>query len=197
MCGRYYVDEATAKEIQKVIRDLDRKLALEAGDVRPSEAAVVLTGKYPRLTADRMKWGFPQPGRKGILINARAESAMARITFRDSVRHRRCIIPAAYFYEWNKAKEKATFCREDSPVLYMAGIWRHFENADRFVILTTQANASVAPVHERMPLILEKNELENWVYEDGYAEYVLKKIPVSLKRKQEYTQLSFFDTNCC
>lgn len=192
MCGRYYVDESTAKEIQKVIRDLDQKFALEAGDVRPSEPAVVLTGKYPQLTADRMKWGFPQPGRKGILINARAESAMERITFRDSVRHRRCIIPAAYFYEWNKAKEKATFCREDSPVLYMAGTWKHFENGDRFVILTTQANASVVPVHERMPLILEKSELANWVYEDGYAEYVLKKIPVSLKRKQEYTQLSFF-----
>ncbi len=142
MCGRYYVDEDTAKEIQEVIRDLDRKLALEAGDVRPSEPAVVLTGKYPRLTADRMQWGFPQPGRKGLLINARAESALERISFRDSVRHRRCIIPAAHFYEWNKAKEKATFCRKDSPVLYMAGIWNHFETGDRFVILTTQANAS-------------------------------------------------------
>lgn len=184
MCGRYYVDEDTAKEIQEVIRDLDRKLALEAGDVRPSEPAVVLTGKYPRLTADRMQWGFPQPGRKGLLINARAESALERISFRDSVRHRRCIIPAAHFYEWNKAKEKATFCRKDSPVLYMAGIWNHFETGDRFVILTTQANASVAPVHERMPLILEKNELENWVYEDGYAEYVLRKTPVLLNRKQ-------------
>lgn len=191
MCGRYYVDEDTAKEIQKVIRDLDRKLALEAGDVHPSEQAVVLTGKCPRLTADRMKWGFPQHDRKGLLINARAESALERITFRDSVRHRRCIIPAAHFYEWNKAKEKATFCREDSPALYMAGIWNHFENGDRFVILTTQANASVAPIHERMPLILEKNELENWVYEDGYAEYLLRKTPVLLKRKQEYEQMTF------
>ena len=191
MCGRYYVDEDTAKEIQKVIRDLDRKLALEAGDVHPSEQAVVLTGKCPRLTADRMKWGFPQHDRKGLLINARAESALERITFRDSVRHRRCIIPAAHFYEWNKAKEKAIFCREDSPVLYMAGIWNHFENGDRFVILTTQANASVAPIHERMPLILEKSELENWVYEDGYAEYLLRKTPVLLKREQEYEQMSF------
>ena len=191
MCGRYYVDEDTAKEIRKVIRDLERKLALEAGDVHPSEQAVVLTGKCPRLTADRMQWGFPQRDRKGLLINARAESALERIMFRDSVRYRRCIIPAAHFYEWNKAKEKATFCREDSPVLYMAGIWNHFENGDRFVILTTQANVSVAPIHERMPLILEKNELENWVYEDGYAEYLLRKTPVLLKREQEYEQMTF------
>ena len=191
MCGRYYVDEDTEKEIRKVIQDLDRKLALEAGDVHPSEQAVVLTGKCPRLGVDRMQWGFPQRDRKGLLINARAESALERITFRDSVRHRRCIIPAAHFYEWNKAKEKAIFCREDSPVLYMAGIWNHFENGDRFVILTTQANASVAPIHERMPLILEKNELENWVYEDGYAEYLLRKTPVLLKREQEYEQMSF------
>ena len=191
MCGRYYVDEDTEKEIQKVIRDLDRKLALEAGDVHPSEQAVVLTGICPRLTADRMKWGFPQRDRKGLFINARAESALERIMFRDSVRYRRCIIPAAHFYEWNKAKEKATFFREDSPVLYMAGIWNHFENGDRFVILTTQANVSVAPIHERMPLILEKNELENWVYEDGYAEYLLRKTPVLLKREQEYEQMTF------
>ena len=73
----------------------------------------------------------------------------------------------------------------------MAGIWNHFENGDRFVILTTQANVSVAPIHERMPLILEKNELENWVYEDGYAEYVLRKTPVLLNREQEYEQMSF------
>ena len=129
---------------------------------------------------------------KGLLINARAESARERITFRDSVRHRRCIILAAHFYEWNKAKEKAIFCREDPPVLYMAGIWKHFENGDRFVILTTQANASVMPVHDRMPLILEKYELENWVYENVDAEYVLGKTPAILKREQEYEQMTFF-----
>lgn len=51
------------------------------------------------------------------------------------------------------------------------------ENRDRFVIVTTQDNASVVPIHERMPLILEKNELENRVYEDGYADFVSNPLP--------------------
>lgn len=192
MCGRYYVDENTAKEIQKVVQNLDSKMAFEAGDVHPSEKPLVLTGKCPRLTAERMFWGFPQRERKGLLINARAETVSERITFRDSVLHRRCIIPAGHFYEWNRAKEKSVFRRKDSSVLYMAGIWNHYEDGDRFVILTTQANFSVAPVHDRMPLILEKNELENWIYEDGYAEYILGRTPVLLKREQEYEQMTLW-----
>lgn len=154
MCGRYYVDMDTEKEIRIVIRDPEQKISLEAGDVHPSEQALVLTGINARLTTERMRWGFPQNGKKGLLINARAETVFQRVTFRDCVRNRRCIIPAGHFYEWNKKKEKAVFRREDSPILYMAGIWSSFE--------------------------------------DGFAEYLLKKTPVLLKREQEYEQMMFF-----
>ena len=59
------------------------------------------------LMADCMAWGFPRFDGKGLLINARAESAMERKTFRNSVQHRRCIIPAKSFYEWDKAKKSS------------------------------------------------------------------------------------------
>ncbi len=104
----------------------------------------------------------------------------------------RCAVPAAGFYEWNRSKEKVVFTHRESPVFYMAGLYRKFDGEDRFVVLTTQANASVAPVHERMPLILEADELETWLNDDAGAAKLLEKTPEMLTRSQEYEQLSLF-----
>ena len=192
MCGQYYVDDETAREIEKIVRDLDRKLHVErTGDIRPSQRAAVIKGENEHLMADCMAWGFPRFDGKGLLINARAESAMERKTFRNSVQHRRCIIPAKGFYEWDKSKEKFSFERYDSPVLFMAGCYNQYDQ-DRFVILTTDANPSVSPVHERMPLILEPDELESWVLDDRATEFMLHKTPVMLKSSTEYKQMSLF-----
>lgn len=148
----------------------------------------------PAFELKEMHWGFPQYQKKGLLINARAETALERRTFCDSVRHRRCIIPAKHFYEWDSDKNKVTFFREDRPVLFMAGFYNRFQNEERFMILTTQANASVNPVHNRMPVVLDESELEDWVYDDKFTEYALHKIPPKLWRKQEYEQQSLFLT---
>ncbi|HIX14189.1 MAG TPA: SOS response-associated peptidase [Candidatus Hungatella pullicola] len=63
-----------------------------------------------------------------------------------------------------------------------------FEDGNHFVILTTEANDSMRPVHPRMPLILEQNELEGWLWDERYGDSLLKKTPVLLKRQQEYEQ---------
>lgn len=85
-----------------------------------------------------------------------------------------------------------TFLREDKPLLYMAGFYNQFQGTDRFIIITTQANISVSPVHERMPLILEEGELQDWVYDDKFLEFALHKTPPLLSRHQEYEQQSLF-----
>ena len=193
MCGRYYVDDETAREIEKIVRDLDRKLHVErTGDIRPSQRAEVIRGENEHLMADCMAWGFPRFDGKGLLINARAESATERKTFRDSVQHRRCIIPAKGFYEWDKSKEKFSYERYDAPFLFMAGCYNKYQDQERFVILTTEANPSVSPVHDRMPLILEPEELEDWVLDDKATEYLLHKTPVLLKAHAEYEQMRLF-----
>ena len=108
------------------------------------------------MAARQMQWGFPGFQGKGLLINARAEAILDKKTFRESVLHRRCVIPARHFYEWSKNKEKYTFqSPKQDDTLFMAGCYQIYNGQNRFVILTTQANASVAPVHERMPLLLE------------------------------------------
>ena len=193
MCGRYYVDDETAREIEKLVRDLDRKLQIErTGDVFPSQKATIIKGQEHHLATEQMRWGFPGFENGKLLINARAESALERRTFQDSVQHRRCIIPSRGFYEWNKSTEKFTFERTDAPALFMAGCYNRYEDEERFVILTTEANSSVTPIHNRMPLILEPEELEDWVLDDGATEYLLHKTPVLLKARAEYEQMRLF-----
>ena len=102
-------------------------------------------------------------------------------------RHRRVVIPAAGFYEWNQAKEKATFTAEGteqgkSRILYLAGFYGHFDGEDRFIILTTEANESMKDVHHRMPLILEQDEVGAWLCEDDQLNQFLKKRPGELKK---------------
>ena len=85
-----------------------------------------------------------------------------------------------------------TFLREDEPVLYMAGFYNRFQEEERFIIITTQANESVKKIHDRMPLILERQELEDWIYDDNFLEFALHKVPVQLIKHQEYEQQSLF-----
>ena len=220
MCGRYYVDDETAREIRRLVLKLDQRFQgkldrksdqnmgqeaaqkMDAGSLQgpaaasaavcPSQKAMVIMGRERHLEAEQMVWGFPRFDGRGLLINARAETAAERRTFRESVLHRRCVIPAKGFWEWNKSKEKFSFERQDSQVMFMAGCYDCFDGQDRFVILTTEANPSVKPVHDRMPLILEQSELEDWVTDDSAAEYFLHKTPVLLEREAEYEQMSLF-----
>ena len=192
MCGRYYVDDDTAREIEKIVQHVEAGLIREAvrGEVRPSAAAPVIYIKDHLVTAGSMRWGFPRYQKSGLLINARAETVTERPTFRESVLHRRCVIPAKHYYEWNAERDKVSFSREDSPILYMAGIYKMVQGQEKFVVITTQANDSVRPVHDRMPLILDTDELERWVRDDQAVDFILSKTPVRLEHQQEYRQMT-------
>lgn len=242
MCGRYYIEDDTAREIEKVIRWVDGKLraqrtaqeaakkqatgiALEqnlwnedkenvkagdrqagigkAGDIYPATLAPVL-GSGNEIAGDRtlecrmLRWGLPGnlpkgKGKKGqVIFNARSETAMEKPTFREGIKNHRIVIPAAGFYEWNRKKEKYRFRRTDSPVLFMAGCFRRYEDGDRFVILTTAANASMEPVHDRMPLILEPDEIADWIWDGERTKNLLEKQPCLLERTTDYEQMTLF-----
>lgn len=201
MCGRYYVDDEIAKEIEKLIRQVDEKLRQESmaalkritqKDIYPTQTAPVLEGRGAYLRCGWQRWGFPGFQGKQVIFNARCESAMEKPMFRDSIRHGRMVVPATWFYEWNRRKEKNTFYRKDRPVLFMAGCCRQYEDGVRFVILTTGANASMKPVHDRMPLILEEEEIAPWILDEKQAEHILHKTPCFLERRADYEQMTLF-----
>ncbi len=203
MCGRYYVDDDTAREIEKLVRKVDEKMRgtaaagrveIVAKDIHPTETAPILAASGSALECRQQRWGFPGFRKGQVIFNARSESVMEKPMFREAVMHRRVVVPAAWFYEWNRNKQKYTFSRKDRDALFMAGCYRKYGDGDRFVILTTQANASMEPVHNRMPLILERDEAVDWLLEDSMAEELLRKLPPLLERRAEYEQMSLFDT---
>ena len=198
MCGRYYVDDDTAREIEKLVRQVDEKIRkapnmhLQAGDIHPSEVAPVVTADDKGVCCRQQRWGFPGFSGKQLIFNARSESALQKRMFRESVENRRIVVPATWFYEWNKSKEKNIFYRKGQPVLYMAGIYNRYQDEERFVILTTAANESMKPVHDRMPLLLERDEIENWIFEDNLTEAFLQKTPALMERRADFEQISLF-----
>lgn len=177
MCGRYFINDTPVQ------------------DVYPSQQAIVLAAD-PNLPGNvitkQMIWGFPGIQNKGFLINARAETALQKKTYRESILLRRCVIPASGFYEWNRAKEKFAFERMDGEKIFMAGCYNWFGEEERFVILTTAANASVAPVHERMPMMLDGDEVNAWILDDSVTEQILSKVPGGLKSRTDYEQMTLF-----
>lgn len=210
MCGRYYIDKRAESTLSVDVGlgladspGLQEFLEKRAGDICPSQQAPVLTGEGGELHLEIMTWGFLPPSGEekrdgkvrpgGLLINARAETALEKRMFRDSIRSRRCVIPAGHFYEWDEDRNRAEFSDRESPLLYMAGFYRYFQEEKRFIILTTKANASVERVHDRMPVLLRKEEIEGWVFEDEFVPCVLERTPGELEKFQEYQQTTLAD----
>lgn len=113
MCGCYYVEDETAREIEKIIWQVDENLHKEQGrDIRPGDKAPILITKNGKMDCSYQKWGFPvifkqeNGEKKQLLFNARCESVLEKPAFKDSVLKRRAVIPATRFYEWSRAKEK-------------------------------------------------------------------------------------------
>lgn len=194
MCGRYYIDDETSKEIEKILQDIDKKSSgksYKTGEIFPTETVPILVAQKDNIVPDLFTWGFSNFKSSGVIINARSETAFDRNMFRESLLSRRCIIPANGFYEWNNNKEKIYFTKPDSNIIYMAGVYNAFNEEGRFVILTTNANSSIADVHDRMPLILQREELQPWLFDSNQTQNFLKQIPTALERKSDYEQIKF------
>jgi len=139
---------------------------------------VSLAGEQRRLGA--MRWGFV-PGwykaRNGgpLLINARAETIAQKPAFREACRARRCLIPAAGFYEWStdaQGRKQPWYIRMvDEAPMALAGIWQNW-GADgarqpTCAIVTTAANRAMSALHHRMPVIVPAGDWALWLGEAG------------------------------
>ncbi len=186
MCGRYtLLNEQDTLEITKILQEVEQQLGRELNtkEIYPTNVAPVLTG--PDLQPKPFVWGFPPFRNKGsVLINARAETALEKKTFHEAVLHRRCIIPSTGFFEWKRdsTKQKYLFTLPGEPVLYMAGLYSIYDGQERFVILTTSPNESVADIHNRMPLVLPKSKLSEWMKDTNTAIPLLSKTPPPLQK---------------
>jgi putative SOS response-associated peptidase YedK len=186
MCGRYNFTVEQNDEILEILEKLNAKFhntAVKTGDVYPTNQAPILTLDQEEISPTISAWGFPKFDEKGVIINARSETAFEKRTFRDSLLNRRCIIPSTGFYEWDSEKRKFLFRMEGTKVLYMAGLYTRYGEELRFVILTAEANDSMKEIHTRMPLVIPKQEVSTWIKDAQATGDFLKRVPPMLVRE--------------
>ena len=190
MCSRFHFNSDTMEFLSGFpgfpsFRDITER------DVHPGDETLVLKEGGGRARTASMRWGFV--GKGGLVFNGRRETVMEKPMFQSSFAARRAVIPASWFYEWNRAKERSRFEPDDgSGILLFAGIWRMEEDGEHFLILTTDADEIMRPVHDRMPLMIGREEIDGWLGNEAQAEQILERAPERIRRVAEYEQLSLF-----
>jgi len=171
-------------------------------NVAPTDPVMVVragadkTGREIEL----MKWGLVPPWSKtGKMefssINAKSETAATSAFYRNAFKSRRCVVPADAYYECQKlgegpkpAKQPHAIARADGALLAMAGLWEGWKNPagdwlHTFTIMTTAPNEATAPIHNRMPVILDMGDVPLWLGEvEGDHARLLKPCPASWLR---------------
>lgn len=178
MCGRFQLS-VKGKHISERfnVEVFDEKYS-PSYNCAPSQNLAVITNEEPEKL-NYFKWGLipfwskdPKIGSK--LINARAESISEKASFKTAFAKRRCLIPANGFYEWKRdGKDKTPyriFLRSED-IFAMAGIWEAWKDAEdktlnTFSIITTAPNSLMKTIHNRMPVILNKNDEKAWLFEN-------------------------------
>lgn len=179
MCGRYVLKK---KDLEELVQRFGLRSLQEFHD----RFNVAPTTEVPAIRARRddptdyeavpLQWGLvpgwakdPQSGSR--LANARAEGIVDKPAFRHAFRQRRCAIPASGFYEWQtigRLKQPWYFTlRDESPLLF-AGLWESWRSPDGVTLetcalITTSPNAIMAPIHDRMPVILDEANTALWL----------------------------------
>lgn len=157
--------------------DLARLLGARAGvhgqpswNIAPTQQVAVMRGTARERHMMGARWGFSVPWSSTPVINARAETAGQKPTFRGALRERRCLIPTTGFYEWRLEagqKRPYLFRRADGEPFVFAGLTDFYKEGPGFaeacVILTTPASAFVGRFHDRMPAILDRSTWDLWL----------------------------------
>lgn len=174
MCGRFIQAESGRALAERFGLTLPADHAARY-NVAPSQPVLGVRAIDGGRELAWLRWGLvpswsPEPRSKYSTINAHAETVAEKPTYRQAFRHRRCLIPADGFYEWRKIdSRKQPYCIglvEGEPFAF-AGLWERWERAGQVVesctILVTQANERIAPIHDRMPVILAPSDHDAWL----------------------------------
>ena len=171
MCGRFSVI-SNSKSLAEHFALVDAGEFIHSYNVSPSDVIPVVRLNNDQRELVTCHWGLvPHWARDTRLhpINAKAETIDKKPFFRSAYKHNRCLIPAN---EWkgSRGHKQPFYLRlADSELFAFAGLWDHWEQGDDVVesctIITTNANELMAPIHNRMPVILDKNDYNEWLFD--------------------------------
>lgn len=210
MCGRFLLES----EVEDLVARYNAEYSLDvykSGEIFPSENPITVVSENNKNVLKVMKWGFPMRGSKRLIINARSETTLEKPMFKSSLLQRRCIIPANAFFEWkgDKGKKiKHRISKNHDDIFSMAGIYNIFKDENNayeaFTILTLNAAGAMRSIHDRMPLILNREEEKLWLDHKSavtFVESILKNpraIDFAIKPldlKSEYNLFDYLNDN--
>jgi len=176
MCGRFALG-IPRKRLQERFELDEIPDAPPRYNIAPGQLVETVVQEEGGRTLRLLKWGLvphwakdPKIGYK--MINARAETVADKPSFRAALRYRRCLVPAQGFYEWSHAGgrkgEPWFITSRTGAVLALAGLWEHYESPageiiESVAVITCQANGLVAPMHDRMPVLVELQGDSRWL----------------------------------
>lgn len=188
MCCRYWTDQSP--QLREIVEEMNRSPLTEKwrrtaevktfGEIRPGDvAAVIAPDKQGRKKVYPMKWGYTG---RSLLLNARAETAAVKPTFREDWARHRCIVPASWYFEWEhltgKEGKKRTGPKyrlrpKEASLTWLCGLYRIENGFPVFVILTREPGEGISFIHDRMPLILPDSLVEEWIRPDADPQKIL------------------------
>lgn len=174
MCGRYTL-RTPARRFAELFDLLDLPELKPRYNIAPTQTVPVVRLDDHSRRWTSMRWGLvpswaKDPSIGNRMLNARSETAAEKPAFRMAMRQRRCLVPTDGFYEWKKqGKQKVPYLitlRDEQPFAF-AGLWECWKSPtgplETCTILTTSANELLAPLHDRMPVILDRHDFAEWL----------------------------------
>jgi putative SOS response-associated peptidase YedK len=186
MCGRV-VQKTPLHEIRVLFETVNPvpNMAANYNGAPTQSLAIVRLDSDGRRSLDLLRWGLIPFWAKDRsigprLINAMGETVAAKPAFRDAFRRRRCLVPADFFYEWQKTtkakqsggKQPHAIGLADGAPMALAGLWERWTAPEdgaalhSFTVITGLPNELLAPIHNRMPVILPRETWRRWLGED-------------------------------
>lgn len=187
MCGRFSLT-ATPEEVRELFGLLELENFPARYNIAPTQPILVIVSgernepgsNLPERRAVLVRWGLTpgwvkDPKDFPLLINARAETAIGKASFRAAMRHRRVLVPASGFYEWHRPakesgeKSQAYWIRpKKGEIVAFAGLMETWSSADGSevdtgAILTVGANSAIARIHDRMPVVIQPEDYSRWL----------------------------------
>jgi putative SOS response-associated peptidase YedK len=176
MCGLYSFRKS-AEETRSLFNYMEQPEFPPRAHVAPGGPMAIVRMDQGQRHFALVRWGFIPSWVKEIkpgkpLINARGETVAEKLSFRNAMKRRRCLIPADGFYEWQgdiPGKKQAFFIyRPDDGLFAFAGLWEHWMGADGSeietgVIITTEPNSTIAQIHSCMPVVVAPEDYEAWL----------------------------------
>ena len=176
MCGRFALKAPPSELITRFGLDECADFAPRYNIPPGTDIPVIRQSPEGKRVLHLLRWGLvphwvKDPSIGARLNNARGESIAGKASFREAFKRRRCLVPASGFYEWAKegrAKQPFYISLKSGDPMAMAGIWESWKAPDGNVlrtvcIVTTAANDVMAPIHERMPVIVSPDHWLDWL----------------------------------